>query len=431
LFSSCQKIAQASEGPNHLVESEHSDYLAIALRMAGLSIGTKPVFLWWLFSAVVVGVISSTLYSLNGLPALAPWSFMLGFIVATIGFGLWLAITAARHQSVLAKQLPSALDLMASMLEAGSPVPECIIFLGENSPNPIRVEFNRCAVLLRNGNPVRDAIAELAHYFHGSEIKAFVDAINLSWSGGGSLARDVRNIASDMRGKHSAAGGANITAAQVNLILLVFAVLFSISTLQTVFVPASGTGLLQSTFPRIILVVSFFAAISSGAVLAMPKQSGPALKRFKTILLGDNSRWKVSHQLRNELPGFLDRIIMLTESGISLPQAVAQVRSQSSASCPTLCRELETTINNLTSFKSAIPNAFKKMGEEYQVQELVHLGAALDAAERTGSSVGYQLKEQGGALRSHLKLSRQTRKTKVMYVVFVILLAIAGYLILF
>jgi Flp pilus assembly protein TadB len=410
---------------------DQQNYLGRMLRLASLDLDVRGAINWWLVCALISGAVSSIIYTLSGFALLAPWSFLFAVVTAFIGCGLWLSFLVSRHQSKLERQLPPALDQMASMLEAGSPVAECITSLGDNSPSPIRLEFSRCASMLRDGSPLKPSLTELTHHFSAQEVKSLVDAINISRSVGGGLARDVRLIARDLRDRESTAGGASLTSAQVKLWILILGIGFAVSTLQILFIPGAGVGYFQSTAVRAILVLFFLTTAGSAAVLATPEQSGPALRRLKSKLLSNYSRQQVGIRLRSELPSFLDKIVILTEIGISLPQAVAQVRNESSASCPTLCRELEYTIDHLTSFKSAIPSAFRKMGEEYKVQELIELGSALDAAERSKSSIGYQLREQSGALRSHLTLSRRARKTKTIYVVFVIVACIVCYLMLF
>ena len=404
------------------VHDEHRDLLGETLKLAGSDLNSTAAIGWWLAWSIGTAVLSSTIYGVSGFIALTPWSFIFGFVTASIGCLLWLRFIVARHQSLLEKQLPAALDQMAAMLEAGNPVTECFIFLGNNSPPPIRQAFSRCALFLREGRTLQQALTEFGHSFEAHEAKSLTDAINLSRSFGGGLARDVRLIAHDLRERESAAAGASLTSAQVKFWIFLLSIGFAISVAQILLSPTSGAAVLQSAGTQLVLVLSLLILIGCGSVLATPKTSGPAIARLKTKFLRNYSKQQVGNKLRNELPGFLDKIVMLTEIGISLPQAVAQVRNESSASCPTLCHLLDYTLDHLPSFKSAIPNAFRKLGEDYKVQELIDLGSALDAAERTKSSIGYQLKEQSGALRSHLSLSRRARRTRSLYVVFVVAL---------
>ena len=114
-------------------------------------------------------------------------------------------------------------------------------------------------------------------------------------------------------------------------------------------------------------------------------------------------RDKTANDLRRELSIFLDLVLMYVDKGVSVAESVQQVSKSSVGSCPTLCRALEKSLNNLKSVKDAIPQAFIQVGQESGVRELIELGCTLEAAETTKSSIAYQLHEQSKALKDQLK----------------------------
>lgn len=83
--------------------------------------------------------------------------------------------------------LPDAIELMARALRAGHAVASSIEVVAQQSPEPLKAEFGRCAQQQRLGISFRDAILDLADRVPSSDLHFLVTAILVQKETGGDL----------------------------------------------------------------------------------------------------------------------------------------------------------------------------------------------------------------------------------------------------
>jgi Flp pilus assembly protein TadB len=108
-------------------------------------------------------------------------------------------------------------------------------------------------------------------------------------------------------------------------------------------------------------------------------------------------------EMRAELPNFLDCLAALIESGVSVPAAFEQSANTCSGSCPKLSTQISQCVLKLKVSRIPLQQSLAQLGATYHLDELNNLASSIAAAEQTNSSVAYQIKQQSGALRYHLK----------------------------
>ena len=126
-----------------------------------------------------------------------------------------------------------------------------------------------------------------------------------------------------------------------------------------------------------------------------------------------SSGWKEmqkSGQLRSELPQFINELLFHLTLGLDSKNAMAKIATEEPSKCPIIAKELKVALEELSRNRKPLALSLRDLGERYSVAELSELGATLAAAEKTGSSVGYQLKQQSQALRDHLKAMQQRNR---------------------
>jgi len=382
------------------------------LNLAGTQMEPKSFISLSIGCAAAAGLCSAATYCLAGYFALSIESFAIVFLgVAVLILGV-LQIMIMLRQNSLQTQLPNVLEIIASLLQAGTPITQALKQVSETSPEPIGAEFQRVVVALQEGKSFSQAFAQMMSYARLPQLAQLSDAINANRSSGGNLARHVSVIAKEIREAEKERRLLLKRSAPAMALITGFALLVVLNSIWHLgFDPAASAAFLDSALTKVILFLICAAppAFLLYAAKSSRSRENGSLKLPATALGAFIHKQIMRDRLRNELSKFLDVVVMYVQSGVSVPQAVQMVRNEASASCPTLARELDVTLHNLTSFKSSLPLAFRKIGEQYDVRELVTLAATLDAASQLGGSVGSQLLEQSESLRDHLSKAGQAR----------------------
>jgi len=423
---------ESIESPPIASTSMIDRYLGEALMLANLSIEPEQVRRLWIRAAAGFGIVSAIIYLFSGYWYLMCDAFVAGSLICTAGICISLAAAAIWHQKKLDAQVPAALEIMVSSLKAGAPILEIIKVLSETLPLPIRAEFERTISLLKEGRSLQQALKQLIFRVRSHELVLLTDAIQVSHDTRGNLADQVAIIAASCRERQSTRSSVSLSSPRMQILMIVAGGMLLMIALGVMFEPAFGATVLTDIGVRLFIYMAFVVIGMVVFLSASPPKADDRVRKIaaegeaneqttvetKTDGLIASNIGKVSaylhkvqmqDRIRGELSNFVEMVVKYLESGVSLPQAVNQVRNKANASCPTLCRELEGSLANPTSFKSSLPDAFKAIGEKYGVTELATLAATIAAAEKTKSSVAMQLSEQAKFLRNHLQRKRQER----------------------
>lgn len=397
-----------------------------AVTLAGWQIDPQQLKLVWLGCSVCAGLASMFMYVTAGAYSLICEPFIVGFLISTLAAAICMAIGVIVHQKKLVSQIPDSLEIMVSLLQAGTPITEVLESLARTAPLPLRAEFARMVDRMTEGSTLKSALAELTYRVRAHELIVLSDAIRVSLDIRGHLAEQVATIAAASRNKQRERSSIGISNFRIQALILIASGIAISSALRFMFDPSYGVPILSLWPCRIFLYAGMFVVFALAPRLNEPsgRQLGKASAEKATFssrlvekCLVQFRKIQMQDRLRNEFSDFLDMVVMYVESGVSLPHAVHQVRNTATSSCPTLCKELEVYLAQLQSFKSSLPKAFKALGEKYDVNELLILGGTIAAAEQINSGVAYQLREQSKFVRLQLQRKRQARAAAAFSIV--------------
>jgi tight adherence protein B len=129
---------------------------------------------------------------------------LLGVISALAGpFLAWnfVKFKVARRRKNFEAQLPDALGLIASSLQAGHTALRAVQAMVEESEPPLSEEFERVVAETALGDPLVDALDRMAQRLDVEDLKMVVQAIRIQQNVGGKLADLLHTLAEFMRGR--------------------------------------------------------------------------------------------------------------------------------------------------------------------------------------------------------------------------------------
>jgi tight adherence protein B len=129
---------------------------------------------------------------------------LLAALAAPAGpFGAWalVRVRIARRRKAFEAQLPEALSLIASSLQAGHTALRAVQTMVEESEPPLSQEFERVVAETRLGDPLVDALERLAHRVDVPDLVWVVQAIRIQQTVGGKLADLLFTLSEFMRSR--------------------------------------------------------------------------------------------------------------------------------------------------------------------------------------------------------------------------------------
>ncbi|MCW5822348.1 MAG: hypothetical protein KIT34_06060 [Cyanobacteria bacterium TGS_CYA1] len=122
------------------------------------------------------------------------------------------------------------------------------------------------------------------------------------------------------------------------------------------------------------------------------------------VSIGDQIKNKMQGaRVRDELPKFLDLLIMYLQAGTPWLHAINEIVMHNAGACPLLCKELSVALEAVREHNTPLYKSLSEIGTRLQINELNELAATLHAATRTGGSIGFALMNQAQALRDSIK----------------------------
>jgi tight adherence protein B len=112
---------------------------------------------------------------------------------------LMLSQKRGRRQRTLAMQLPEALDFLSRVLQAGHSFSTGIQMMSEELPAPLKDEFRRCYEQHSLGQPLEDALKEMATRIESTDFAFFITAVLIQRQTGGDLSEVLKNISAMIR----------------------------------------------------------------------------------------------------------------------------------------------------------------------------------------------------------------------------------------
>ncbi|MFP6659255.1 MAG: type II secretion system F family protein, partial [Pirellulales bacterium] len=127
-------------------------------------------------------------------------------VAATIGVLIGMAVamvllmhTRGRRIRQLQEQLPPALEMLARAVRAGESLDQAVQLAGNKSPEPLAVEFRRCANQLAMGLSMECVMKSLVHRVRITDMKIFTTTLTIHRQTGGNLGWTLERLASVIR----------------------------------------------------------------------------------------------------------------------------------------------------------------------------------------------------------------------------------------
>jgi Flp pilus assembly protein TadB len=127
-----------------------------------------------------------------------------GIIAVALAWASWRLFVlgkAERRQKAFEAQLPEALSLIASSLEAGHTFQHSIQMMVEEAAPPLNEEFGRVLAETSLGDPLIEALDRMAHRLEIRDLAWVVQAIRIHQQVGGKLAELLMTLADFMRAR--------------------------------------------------------------------------------------------------------------------------------------------------------------------------------------------------------------------------------------
>ncbi len=131
-------------------------------------------------------------------------------------------------------------------------------------------------------------------------------------------------------------------------------------------------------------------------------QAGMSQSQDQNVLEAIKNR-KTGSKVRDEMPKFLDLLIMYLQSGTPWLHSIDQIVTYNAGSCPMLCKELGVALLAVRENNTPLHKSMDEIGKRLSIPELVELASTLHAASRTGGSMSQALMNQAQALRDSIK----------------------------
>jgi tight adherence protein B len=200
--------ASAGSGPSTLLRDERLSRIPLLnqllmritplkslvriIRQAGLKRRVGEVLLYMMLLSCIVLLVNM----------LVGGSFIVGLLLAFIAALVPLMIVQRMRRKralLFAEQLPDALDLTRSALQAGHGVVTALAVVGETFPDPVAEELRHVVDEMRLGLTMREALYNLSDRVDDPDLMILVVGVLVAQESGGNLAEVLENVTYTIR----------------------------------------------------------------------------------------------------------------------------------------------------------------------------------------------------------------------------------------
>lgn len=164
--------------------------------LADLFIFIDPRRLWILTIGALL-LLPSLILMLSGNPLVAS----IAAVLVVAGPQAAYRYLRARHQKLLARQMPDGIAALAGAIRAGMSLPQALGSLAEQQPPPLSREFELLLRKQRLGMPLDQALTEFEQRVPGADVALFVTAVRIAREMGGNLSESLERLAETLRRK--------------------------------------------------------------------------------------------------------------------------------------------------------------------------------------------------------------------------------------
>lgn len=172
------------------------------LAQAGLTY--SPVQFW--IAAAIVGAVLGAIGLIVQAGASNPLFMYLagamGFFIGFLGLPRWfLGMLVAGRQKKFANQLADAIDIIVRGVKSGLPLNQCLRIIGNESPEPLRTEFQSLVDAGAMGVPLDQSLQRMYERMPLAEVNFFSIVLVIQQKTGGNLSESLGNLSSVLRAR--------------------------------------------------------------------------------------------------------------------------------------------------------------------------------------------------------------------------------------
>lgn len=163
------------------------------IEQAGL---TLPIGRFWLFSAICGALIGFVVFTKAG----SPWAGAGAAFAAGLGLPRWvLGFLRTRRQKKFLVEFANAIDVIVRGVKSGLPLNDCIRMIGQESPDPVGLEFRLLVENQRVGLPLDDCLKRFLERMPLPEVNFFQIVLTIQAKSGGNLSEALGNLSAVLR----------------------------------------------------------------------------------------------------------------------------------------------------------------------------------------------------------------------------------------
>lgn len=163
------------------------------IEQAGL---TLPVSRFWIFSAICGAVIGFIVFNKSG----TVWAGAGAAFAAGLGLPRWvLGFLRKRRQKKFLVEFANAIDVIVRGVKSGLPLNDCLRMIGQESPDPVGLEFRNLVENQRVGLPLDDCLKRLLERMPLPEVNFFQIVLTIQARSGGNLSEALGNLSIILR----------------------------------------------------------------------------------------------------------------------------------------------------------------------------------------------------------------------------------------
>ncbi|MEQ1619127.1 MAG: type II secretion system F family protein [Terricaulis sp.] len=164
------------------------------LAQAGLN--TPPTTFW-----IISGIVGVAL-GIAGIFVQGPIGAAMGFFIGFLGLPRWgLGMMVAGRQKKFGNQLADAIDVIVRGVKSGLPLGQCLRIIAQESPEPLRAEFQTLCDAQAMGVPLDQSMQRMYDNMPLPEVNFFNIVLVIQQKTGGNLSESLGNLSSVLRAR--------------------------------------------------------------------------------------------------------------------------------------------------------------------------------------------------------------------------------------
>jgi len=165
-------------------------------QIAQAGINLSPVTFWLMAAGlgVTLGVVGFLVQGLIGAA--------MGFFIGLLGLPRWiLGMLVGGRQKKFANQLADAIDVIVRGVKSGLPLNQCLRIIAQESPEPLRAEFQALCDSQAMGVPLDQGMQRMYDHMPLPEVNFFAIVLVIQQKTGGNLSESLGNLSAVLRSR--------------------------------------------------------------------------------------------------------------------------------------------------------------------------------------------------------------------------------------